>query len=408
VAIPESPADVVEVVAFARDAGLRVAPQGTGHGASALGPLDDTILVKLHRLRGVSIDPEARTARAAAGTIWVEVVEAAAQHGLASLAGSSPDVGVVGYTLGGGLSWLSRKHGLGANSVTAIEVVTADGRLRRVDGDNDPDLFWAIRGGGGNFGVVTAIEFRLFEVPEVYAGILWFPVDRAGEILSEWRAWTDGLPDESTSVGRILQLPPIDEIPEPVRGKSFAVVEFIHCGDEAEGRELIEPMRALGPVIDTVDWIPVESLSNLHMDPEHPVPGAGDGMALDDVDETAIDAIVSGTVGAPLLSVEIRHLGGEIGRNRAGHGAVASFAAPFALFAVGIAPTPAAKDAVEGTVAALREALAPWEAPHTYLNFCDTQRDATTLWTETSHHRLRRIKAAVDPENVIRSNHELV
>jgi len=407
VAIPESAADVVEVVAFARDAGLRVAPQGTGHGAAALGALEDTILVKLHRLRGVSIDPEARTARAAAGTIWVEVVEAAAQHGFAALAGSSPDVGVVGYTLGGGMSGLGRKYGLGANNVSAIEVVTADGLLRRVDRDHDPDLFWALRGGGGNFGVVTAIELDLFAVPAVYAGILWFPVDRAGEVLNEWRAWTDGLPDEATSVGRILQLPPVEGIPEPVRGKSFVVVELIHCGDEAEGRELIAPLRALGPVMDTVAWVPVESLTTLHMDPEQPVPGSGDGTMLDDLDESAIDAIVCGTVGTPLLSVELRHLGGAFARSRPDHGAVASFAAPFGLYAVGAAPTPAAKRVVEETIAELRRALAPLESSHTYLNFCDTERDASTLWTETSRHRLRRIKTAVDPQNVIRSNHEL-
>ncbi len=407
VAIPESAADAVAIVDFARDAGLRVAPQGTGHGASALGSLEDTILVKLHRLRGVTIDPDAQIARAAAGTIWIEVVEAAARHGLAALAGSSPDVGVVGYTLGGGLSWLGRKHGIGANQVTAIEVVTADGRLRRVDRDNDPDLFWALRGGGGNFGVVTAIEFRLFPVPEVYAGILWFPVDRAGEVLSEWRAWTDGLGDETTSVGRILQLPPLDEIPEPVRGKSFAVIEVIHCGSEAEGRELVQPLRGLGPVMDTVAWVPVETLSHLHMDPEHPVPGAGDGVALDAFGAEAVDRLVAATVGSPLLSVEVRHLGGAIGRSRPEHGALASLDAPFLMFAVGIAPTPEVKDAVERTVAGLRAELAPWEAAHTYLNFADTRRDAKTLWTETSYHRLRRIKQAVDPQNLIRSNHEL-
>jgi hypothetical protein len=373
----------------------------------ALGDLEDTILVKLHRLRGVTIDPESMTARAPAGTIWIEVVEEAARHGLAALAGSSPDVGVVGYTLGGGLSWLGRKHGIGANQVTAIEVVTADGRLRRVDREHDPDLFWALRGGGGNFGVVTAIEFRLFPIREVYAGILWFPVDRAAEVLSEWRAWTDGLPDETTSVGRILQLPPLDEIPEPVRGKSFAVIEVIHSGTESEGREIVAPLRGLGPVMDTVELIPVEELSHLHMDPEQPVPGHGDGMALEDVDAEAIDAIVSTTVGSPLLSVEIRHLEGAIGRGSAEHGAVASFDAPFLLFAVGITPTPEAVPSVVGTVADLRAALARLEASHTYLNFAETKREAKTLWSETSYHRLRRIKAAVDPQNLIRSNHEL-
>ena len=285
--------------------------------------------------------------------------------------------------------------------------MTADGRLRRVDRENDPDLFWALRGGGGDFGIVTALEFRIFPVREVYAGILWFPVDRAGEVLSEWRAWTDGLGDETTSVGRILQLPPLDEIPEPVRGKSFAVIEVIHCGSEEEGRALVEPLRGLDPVLDTVAWVPVETLSHLHLDPDHPVPGSGDGMALDELDVDAIDRLVAATVGSPLLSVEVRQLGGAIGRDRPEHGAVAAFEAPFLLFTVGIAPTPEAKLAVERTVAGLRADLAPWEAAHTYLNFAETRRDARTLWTETSYHRLRRIKQAVDPHNLIRSNHEL-
>jgi hypothetical protein len=285
--------------------------------------------------------------------------------------------------------------------------VTADGRLRRVDRENDPNLFWALRGGGGNFGVVTAIEFRLFPLPEVYAGILWFPIDRAAEVLAEWRAWTDGLPDETTSVGRILQLPPLEAIPEPVRGKSFVVVEVVHCGSESEGPEIVAPLRGLGPVMDTVELIPIQALSHLHMDPEHPVPGNGDGIALDDLDGDAIDEIVATTVGSPLLSVEIRHLEGAIGRTRPENGALAALDAPFLLFAIGIAPTPEAGHAVETTVTGLRTALARLEAPHTYLNFAETKREARTLWSETSYHRLRRIKAAVDPQNVIRSNHEL-
>ena len=213
VAIPESVADVRQIVDFAREEGLRVAPQGTGHGAAALGALDETILAKLHRLRGVEIDASRRRARVEAGVIWSEVVEAAAEHGLAALAGSSPDVGVVGYTLGGGLSWLARKHGLGANQVTGAEIVTADGTHRRIDREHEPDLFWAIRGGGGDFGIVTALEFTLLPLTEVYAGILWFPVERSHEVLRAWRDWTAGVPEEMTSVGRIMQFPPLPVLP---------------------------------------------------------------------------------------------------------------------------------------------------------------------------------------------------
>ena len=407
VVLPESAADVAATVAFAKAHGLRVAPQGTGHGAAALGDMSDTILLKTERMRGVTIDPENRIARAEAGTIWIEVVEAAAEHGLAALAGSSPDVGVVGYTLGGGLSWLARKHGIGANQVTAIEVVTASGDIVRTDWANEPDLFWALRGGGGSFGIVTAIEFNLFPISQVYAGILWFPVDRSAEILKAWRAWTDDLPDEMTSVGRILQFPPIPDIPEPIRGQSFVVVQTIWSGEPGEGAPWLEPLRALGPVMDTVMTIPIDELSRLHMDPEGPAPGSGDGGMLDDVDDHLIDLFVEQVVGSPILSAEIRHLGGAVARRDSRHGAIDAWEAPYLMFAVGIAPTPEAREAVDGAVARLRDTLAPWEADHTYLNFAESRRKAASLFSSASYHRLRRIKAIVDPTDLIRSNHPI-
>ena len=403
VAVPASAADVAEIVEFARSEGLRVAPQGTGHGAATLGALDDTILVKLHRLSGVTVDAERRVARVEAGAIWIDVVEAAAAHGLAALAGSSPDVGVVGYTLGGGLSWLARKHGLGANHVTAAEIVTGDGTPRRIDRESDPDLFWAIRGGGGNLGIVTALEFGLLAYTEVYAGVLWFPVDRANEVLRRWRDWTEDVPDEMTSVGRILQFPPVPEFPEEIRGKSFVVVEAIWSGPQEEGVKWVAPLRALGPVLDTVSTISMPALSSLHMDPEHPVPGVGEGGLLDAFDNDAIEAAVAGTVGAPLLSMEVRHLGGAVGRPRPHHGAVGSFEAPYAWFAVGIAPTAEAQSAVHATAQGLRARLEPWEAPHTYLNFSQTTRAASAHFGEALD-RLQRIKADYDPDDVIRSN----
>jgi FAD/FMN-containing dehydrogenase len=407
VVLAESAADVSATVAFARATGLRVAPQGTGHGAASMGDLADTILLKTERMRGVTIDPERRIARVEAGTIWIEVVEAAAEHGLAALAGSSPDVGVVGYTLGGGLSWLARKHGIGANKVAAIEVVTASGDLVRTDWANEPDLFWALRGGGGNFGIVTALELELLPLTEVYAGILWFPVDRAAEILKAWRAWTDTVPEEMTSVGRILQFPPIDEIPEPVRGQSFVVVQAIWLGEQAEGEQLLAPLRALGPVMDTVETIPMPQLSQLHMDPEGPAPGAGDGGMLDDVDEHQIDLLVDEVVGGPLLSLELRHLGGAVARRDARHGALDAFEAPFIWYGVGIAATEEMKEAADEAAARVRGLLEPWEAEHTYLNFAETRRSASSLFSSASYHRLRRIKAIVDPTGLIRSNHPI-
>jgi FAD/FMN-containing dehydrogenase len=407
VAVPSSAKDVREIVDFARLEGLRVAPQGTGHGASVLGALEDTILVKTHRMRGVTIDAERRVARVEAGAIWMDVVEAAAEHGLAALAGSSPDVGVVGYTLGGGISLLARKHGLGANHVTAAEIVTADAKQRRIDRDNDPDLFWAIRGGGGNLGVVTALEIELFPYAGVYAGILWFPVERAREVLRAWRDWTETVPEEMTSVGRILQLPPIPVFPEEIRGKSFVVVEAIWSGDQAEGETQVAPLRALGPVLDTVKPMTMPELSHLHMDPEGPVPGAGDGGTLIGFDDDAIESLVARTVGAPLLSAEVRHLGGAVARAEPHHGAVATFDAPYIWYAVGMAPTPEAKEAVRDAARSVRAGLEPWAARHTYLNFSETRRDPSTHFTEAAHYRLRRVKSAYDPYGLMTSNHPL-
>src|SRR4051795_2234984 len=233
VAFPESAEDVAAAILFARERGQRIAAQGTGHNAGPLGSLEDTLLLKTERMRGVHIDPSARTARVEAGVLWLQVVEAAARHGLAALAGSSPDVGVVGYTLGGGLSFLGRKHGLCANAVRAIELVTPDGRLRRCDHEHEPDLFWALRGGGGSFGVVTAIELELFPISQAYAGVLFFPIERGGEVLHAWRELTHSaeLPDELTTVGRFLRVPSKPEIPEAMRGRSFAIVEAYHLGD---------------------------------------------------------------------------------------------------------------------------------------------------------------------------------
>jgi FAD/FMN-containing dehydrogenase len=408
VALPEDLHDVIEIVHWAREAGLRITAQGTGHNAPALGDLSGTVLVKMERLKGVKIDPVARTARAEAGVIWIEVVHAAAEHGLAALAGSSPDVGVIGYTLGGGLSWLARKHGIGANQVVAIEIVTADGEFRRVDRENDPDLFWALRGGGGAFGVVTAIEFNLFPITEVYAGHLFFPIERAAEVLRVWRDWTETVPDEITSVGRILQLPPIEEIPEPLRGKSWAVLQAIYSGDDFdEAKRLIEPLRALGAAMDTFDVMPAKALSHLHMDPEEPTAGFADGQTLAVLEDETIDAWIEAVVGTPLVATEVRHLGGAVARAKAENGAVASFQAPYLAFAVGILAVPELREPLVAAVHGFVEAFGPWAHEHTYMNFAEGRRDSKTLWTETAHHRLRRVKGQYDPENVIRSNHPL-
>jgi FAD/FMN-containing dehydrogenase len=408
VALPETVDDVVAIVDFAREHGLRVAPQGTGHNAGPLGWLDETILLKTSRMRRVEVDPESRRARVDAGVLWMEVTEAAAEHGLAALAGSSPDVGVVGYSLGGGVSWLSRKHGLAANSVTAIELVTADGRHVRCDAEHEPELFWALRGGGGNFGVVTSIDFRLYPIAEVYAGWLIWPLERAPEVLTAWQRWTETVPDELTSVGRILNIPPLPTIPEPLRGRSVVVVEAIYIGDEADGAELIAPLRELGPELDTLATIPASALQTLHMDPEEPVPGKGDGMMLDSLTPEAIMKITEiVTAESPLLSVEVRHVGGELGRTAPGNGVLGRLDAAYMMFAVGIPMTPEMAEGIERDVARLQRALARWDSGRMYLNFAEEPRSGRSLFGEDGYARLRRVKTEVDPDNLFHANHQV-
>jgi FAD/FMN-containing dehydrogenase len=406
IALPVSAAEVAEAVAAAKSQGLRVAAQRTGHGADPLGALDGTLLVRTAGLTGIEIDAEARRARVGAGTLWGDLVPAASELGLAARHGSTGTVGIAGYMLGGGLGWYGRKHGLGCNSVTAIELVTADGEIRRADAEHETDLFWALRGCGGDFGVVTALEFELLPVASVYAGALFFPLERAGEVLNAWRQWTDGAPDEVTSVGRVMTFPPFPEIPEPLRGNSFTVIEAVYLGDEQSGAELMAPLRELGPGMDTFADQPPAGIADLHMDPPEPGPAMGDGMLLGELDEAALEAWV-GIVGpgtdSPLVSVELRHIGGALGRPAADAGVLDSVPGSFLQFAIGIVPDPALREPVVGRVKQLEEAMAPWSKGR-YRSFCISPVKAEDALPPEICERLRAVKAEYDPENLFRSN----
>jgi FAD/FMN-containing dehydrogenase len=408
VVFAESAADVVAAVRFARSRGLRVAPQGTGHGAEPLEPLEGAMLLRTQRMRQVAIDSAARTAQAEAGALWQDVTVPAGQHGLAALAGTSPNVGVTGYTLGGGIGWLARRYGLAANSVSAVQIVTPDGRLVRADADHEADLFWAVRGGGGSVGVVTSLDMSLYPVRKVYAGVLFFPIQRGFEVLDAWREWTDTVPDEVTSIGRILRLPDVPEVDELVRGRAFALIEAAYIGDAASGARLMQPLRDLGPTLDTFAAIPVAALSKLHMDPVQPVPGHGDGAFLADAPAAAICALLA-VVGADadtsLASVEIRHLGGALARPAPGGGAQPAIDARYLTFAAGFAPTPDLSDTVLADARTVKDALGPWHARYDYYNFAETPAEARGVLPLASYHRLQRIKATYDPDQAIISAH---
>ena len=256
-----------------------------------------------------------RSAARGAGVLWEEVVDAAAPHGLIALHGSAPTVGITGYSLGGGMGWLARSHGLQTNSVTAVELVTADGELIRTDADNDPELFWALRGGGGNFGIVTALEFKLYPLTEIYAGFMLWDWSEAERVLTAWAEWAADAPDGVTTSLRILQLPPDPALPPFLSGRQIVLID-----GAAQDPSLIEPLRALGPEMDTFATVPAPSLVRLHQDPEEPLPYTTASALVESLPAAAIKAFVESIgpgSGSPLLIAELRQCGGALGPARA-------------------------------------------------------------------------------------------
>jgi hypothetical protein len=408
VAVPADVADIVTVIRFAGEAGLRVAVEGTAHNPRPLGSLGDTILLRTTALGGVEIDREARRARAGAGASWSELVPVASEMGLAALHGSSPGVGIVGYHLGGGSAWYSRRHGLACNHVLGFEVVGADCETWRADAEEDPELFWALRGGGGGFAVVTSVEFELLEIPEVYAGALFFDIEHAAEVLHAWHEWTATVPDEMTSVGRVMRFPPIEDIPEPIRGKPFAILEAFFIGDEAEGAELTAPLRELGPQMSSLATVPPAGIAELHMDPPGPVSGVSDHMLLD-LTPQAIDemlAVVGPGSGSTLTSVELRHGGGALSRPSPDAGALATLPGTHNMFAVASTPDPSLIPPARERLDQLTAALAPYDAGR-YLSFCENPTELSAAFPAETCDRLRTAKAKYDPEGILRANHEV-
>jgi hypothetical protein len=306
------------------------------------------------------------------------------------------------------MGWLGRKHGLQTNAITAVELVTADGSRVRADRDNEPELFWALRGGGGNFGVVTALEFELFPIAQITGGALAWDWSESERVLQRWAEWAPGAPDEITTSARILQLPPFEDIPEAIRGRKLVMIDGAYAGDEAGAAEALAPLRELKPELDMFGPMPVEGLVRLHGDPEHPVPGASATGMLDALPAEAVSAFVRAAgpgSGSPLLAAELRQLGGALGRPAAEHGAVAQLDAAFALFAVGIVMDPASAAAVTASAEGLKREMGPWSNDRTYLNFAEDDTDAATGYRPDAYRVLQAIRAQVDPAGLFHANH---
>jgi hypothetical protein len=407
IAVPADEREVASVIAYARERGLRIATQATGHNPGPLSSLEGTLILNTSALTGVSIDPDARRVRVGAATKWENVVPRLSELGLAALHGSSPDVGIVGYSLGGGVGWLARKHGMQANAVTAIELVTAEGHLIRTDPVHEPELFWALRGGGGNFGVVTAIEFEVQAVRELYAGALFFALEQTTEVLQAWTELLPSVPAEITSWASVLHFPPLPELPEPVRGRSFMVVMAASLGTEADGRELLRPLRGLGPEIDTFATQPPIALSELAMDPSDPLPYLTTHALIDRLPTLAIEDVarIAGR-GSALAMVQFRHMGGALARPKPDAGARATLPGEISMFGLGVVPDPDAEPLVRAQLDAVAAALAPHRVGD-YPNFVEQPADASAFFDVHTWDRLRLVKALYDPQDLFKGNHHI-
>ncbi|UNX54136.1 FAD-dependent oxidoreductase [Georgenia sp. TF02-10] len=400
--------DVVTTVRAARELGLRVAPQSTGHAAGTIPSLAGTILLRTWRLDEVTIDAAAGTARVGAGALWGDVAARAAEHGLAAVAGMSSTVGVAGLLLGGGLGWLARSHGLGASSLVSIDVVDALGRTLTVDAEHHGDLFWAAHGGSAPV-VVTAVQIRLHPVAQLSAGALMWPVDRAADVAHAWREWSAGLPDTVTSLVRVLRYPPIPDIPEALRGRSFVAVEAAVQADPSSAAALLQPLRALGPALDSVRPMSPAELGTVHGDPPRPSPAYGAAVVLAEITPESVDALLGAALSAPaapLLSIELRQLGGALTPGRADGGAVAAVDGAGLVYAVGIVPVPEALEPVRAAAAAVTGALRPYASGTVVKNFAETPAPASTLYGDQVD-RLRRVVTAWDPDRMISTGHPI-
>lgn len=394
----QSAQDVVEAVRFAAAHGLRVTPQATGHGPMA--ELLTELLVTTRGLDEVTVHPDG-WARVGAGVKWLRVVEAAAPLGLAPLSGSITDVGVVGYTTGGGLGPMARTYGLAIDRVRAIEVVTGDGVLRRATPTEHPELFFALRGGKGMLGIVTAIEFDLVHQPMFYGGSLWFDGGDAATVIEQWRDWSAALPEQGTTSFALFQMPDLPEVPPQLAGRLTLSVRYVWTGDAQEGERRFAAMRGAAPVIlDDVAHKPYTAIDSVHTDPLDPTPAHEAAAVLTDFPQEAADTLLELTgpgSQSPQVLVEVRQLGGAFARAGEHPSAFGSRDAAYSLLTVGIAGVPGVEEHADAILRAVR----PWTGGHRLPNFTFTPQEYVDAYDEVTIARLRRAIRTYDPDGVM-------
>jgi FAD/FMN-containing dehydrogenase len=365
------------------------------------------VLLRTAGLSELEIDVERRRARVGAGVLWGDLADTVGRHGLVGLHPSSPDVGVVGYSISGGIGWYARRLGLQCHAITAVEVVLGDGSVVRATADTEPELFWALRGGGMPLGVVTSLEFELFPLETVVAGFLawdWTLVER---VLPAWAEWAVDAPETATTSFRLVEAPHMEHIPAELRGRRLLVVDGAVLGSDAQAAEAIAPLRALRPEFDTVTRVPAPSLVRLHLDPEGPTPAYASSRLLSGLPDAAIAAVI-GAVGpgsdSRLDVAEFRQLGGAL-RRADPSSALSSLDGEFLVLGLALGDVPAEWDRGRDDAARLLRALEPWTTGRQYLPMLDDRTDTRKAFPPGVHARLAALRAAVDPDRLFVGQH---
>jgi hypothetical protein len=410
--VARTPGQVRDAVRMAEAAGLGVRVQATGHAAGAARPMQDALLVRTELAGTVEVDPDRRRARIPAGTLWGDVVDAVTPHGLAAPHGSAGTVGAVGYLLRGGLSFYGRWSGLAVNSVRAVDLVTADGELRRVDDVTDPELFWAVRGGGGGFGVVTAVEIELFPVAGVVTGAAFWPVRHASRLLKEWQAWTADAPAQASTSVRVMNLPKVPEVPPELSAGPVVCIDGVVLAETAAdtpvterlAEDLLGPLRAVAePLIDS--WQPTElrAVLQAHLDPPDPVPFLGDHFVLGDIGDDGAGEflrLVDAEAPSPLVAVGLRQLGGAYAHPDPLGGALSHVDGSFAFSTSGAPGLTGTREEIELRCATLRDRLAHWDTGTTVPSFVEDHRAPQRHLDEPSLATVDRVRDRIDPEGL--------
>jgi len=405
---------VIRAVEFARSEQLLVAVRGGSHSIPGFSTCDGGIVIDLSQMKGIRVDPKSRTATAQTGLTWAEFDHETQAFGLAVTGGLVSTTGIAGFTLGGGVGWLMRKHGLTCDNLIAADVVTADGCLVRASRDENPELFWGLRGGGGNFGIATSFDYELHPAgPTVFAGPMFYPGELAGEILRFYREWAPDAPDELTTLVSLATAPPVPFLPEEWHGKPVVILPAMWAGTPEEGERAAQPLRELGePIADLMGPMPYVAMQSL-LDPlwaagAHNYFKAGWMRGLDDA---AIDTLVHHHqhASSPKSEIHIHQMGGAVSRVPADATAFGDRSAPFLLNI--IASTFTSEGYLEAVQWAqdLYAGLEPSLTGGTYVNFlaAEGQERVKAAYGEETYARLRTVKDEFDPTNLFKLNQNI-